>query len=67
MMVIVCIPSTEGFVIAVNFLSRRWNAAVLVCAALDGVVSGDTYATALEYHVLTSYFHILLDFLSKLS
>ena len=67
MMVIVCIPSTEGFVIAVAFFSRRRNAAVFVCAALDRVVSGDTYATALEYHVLTSYFHILLDFLSKLS
>ena len=65
-MAIVCIPTTEFLVFAVDFLSRPWNAAVLVCAALTGVMSGDTNATALEYHVLTSYFHNLLVFLFKI-
>ena len=65
-MVIVCIPSSEFLVFAVDFLSRPWHAIVLVSAALIGVVSSDTDATTLEYHVLTSYFHILLVFLFKL-
>ena len=64
-MVIVLIPSIVSLVCAVDFLVGRRNAAILMCLAFAGVVSGDTYATALEYHVLASYFHILLVFLFK--